>query len=1158
MNKRLNVRLLARLGAIVLVFGVAVHVVHAVQADRLARELRAQGDAADADGDKAQSARFFSRYLALRPDDRDVEARYGLALAEIAETTTRRYRAYHVLDKSLRGDPDNVTVRYALGNLAVKLGQYEAALVYLAPLREAKIDQGELEETLAWCHRGGGDKDKALAGFRRAIQIDPARLTSYQRLVDLLLELHRRDEAEAVLQAMIEANPTVGAARIVRARYLEKEAARQESQGEIELGLTRMQDAANEFEQAVKLGPKIIQVLLEAAAFERRRGRPDRARKLLHDAVRFSNNQERPVFELALLEEDGNRLDTAIRLLQEFTGKKEPQTIALLGALLLRAGQADELKSWPGSLEKESTWSHYLEALRLLEQGDVIEAARRLEALAPRVSGMPSWASRVQGDLARCYAQCSDYARHRDACRRAQSWDPASKQARLTWARALTAEGRAEEACKVWKKLMSDAEPPSDGWLDWGLALTRHNLNTSATASEWREVERLLDQAAKVGADPAVIAVARAEALAAQKQLDAAEKLLLHEIKTQSEKVTLQVALADLHAHRGNYRQALEVLRGNVTVPARLARLRYAQYGGTQVPQASNMVDDALRNLDELSAADKATLLRSRTELAEARSDTQETTAWRERWGRSAPHDLAAELMRVELSVRSGAFDELPKVTRALRHIEGDAGLRWRCVEVFTRILGLRSPDPDAAASLKECQRLLQEAARQARDATAGVGQAMLLEGRLEEIQGHTDQAIFLYQRAFELGMHGDAETTHLVELLRDKDQATGGANRFTDIDSVLTRWERENRIDPLRQSNTTVFPVLYPAPTGRLPRRLPPSLARLGTEAALKKRKITRALELAERAVPPGTGSHGDLLWLADIYDRADHTEKAARVLTQLVEKHGDLGETWLALIRHLVRHRQRAEAEALIPKAKQKLPTDDATTFLVVALCYEAVGRPEEAESWFKRALHAAPQDPLTLRHVGRFYLDSDQPEKAILPLHALARSPYGAGNEAWARRALATVPLHLQLLKRSIPARVEELLTESALSDLLAHKESAGKESIADLRARALVIAAQPGRAAEGITLFEETLSQGALTPDEKYWLAQLYDVADKRLQADKLMEELLTQEPHRAFFFAGQVRLLLRRDPSSPAESPMKRLVELEPDAARLRKLPQKAQ
>jgi Tfp pilus assembly protein PilF len=147
------------------------------------------------------------------------------------------------------------------------------------------------------------------------------------------------------------------------------------------------------------------------------------------------------------------------------------------------------------------------------------------------------------------------------------------------------------------------------------------------------------------------------------------------------------------------------------------------------------------------------------------------------------------------------------------------------------------------------------------------------------------------------------------------------------------------------------------------------------------------------------------------------------------------------------------------------------------------------------------------------------------------------------------LAGIPFRMLTLGRP-PA--QGLLAEVAEQELPA-------ESAADQRARALLLAARPGKANEALTRFRRTLSAGAsLTPEEQLHLAHLCELNGDRVEADRLMGELLAPGRETAQSLAAQVRLLLGRGEKAAALRWLKRLQEREPDAPRTRALRDRAE
>src|SRR5262249_44638453 len=286
------------------------------------------------------------------------------------------------------------------------------------------------------------------------------------------------------------------------------------------------------------------------------------------------------------------------------------------------------------------------------------------------------------------------------------------------------------------------------------------------------------------------------------------------------------------------------------------------------------------------------------------------------------------------------------------------------------------------------------------------------------------------------------------------------------------------------------------------------------------------------------------DHLWLADVLTRAGRSGEGRRVLEKLVERSGDLAEGWVALIRHLVREDEWGQAEDALTRAQRRLSGDN-TSYTGLGQCYEALAKVEQAERAYRLALKSAPTDPLVWRQLARFYLDHDRPEEALPHLRVLSVSPSTLPEHvAWARRMLATLSFQLVAL-RGAAKGVALPVSEAEALKLLSLNRHGGKDSVADRRARALVLGTDAGRRQDAGRLFGETLPLAPLTPEEQFRLAQLYEAKGDHSRAGEQMLSLLAAQPRNAQFLAGQVRRLLAWGDRTEARHWLRRLEKIEP-------------
>ncbi len=1128
MNKRLNVRLLIVVGVVVVVAGTAVHVLYGFQVRRHADQFREAGFRAADEKDLEGSAFHLERYLALRPDDAEARAKYALVASRLAKTTPERRRAYHLLEKAVHGQPDNVELRQALGHLAVQLRRFADAAHHLAPLRRAEVDLAELEQALAWCHLGAGDRPRAIECLRAATEHAPGRAVNYVQLAGLLLEAKQADEARQVMDRLVERNKQSAGAYVERARF-RRDAG-------------RLDKAAEDLDRARSLAPRDAGLAAESAELARDRNRLDEARRLLRDALAASPGDARLVLALAGLEHDVGRTADAVAVLRQgLKGAKEPSPdlVALLVELQRERGEDAEADREAARLGKaNAALVSYAEACREMRRGAWVEAARRLEGLRPAVADLPSWRPRVELALARCYGACGDAARQAEACRQAVTLGPASRSARLALARALVEAGSLREACDEWAKLMKLAEAPAAGFLEWGRARARWNAQRDASRSDWLEAERVLAKAEQAGADAVALALIRAEALVARKEFGPADAHLREAAARHPDRGELSAAIAELASRRGDHASAFQTLseaRGRPgikgDVELRLAQVRCARAAGSSQPGSAAAVEEAARGLERLAPADQGRVLRALAEAAWARGDVKEAARLCGRWARAVPHDLSAHLMQFDLANEGGDGTAAGKALEAVRHVEGDDGVRWRCGEA-TRLLAAarRSPQQDHRDALEEARGLLFEAGRR----QPSWGRVALLTASVDEAEGRTDAALEGYLRAFDRGERHEGLVERLVQLLSER-------KKFVDANRVLRTYQEDSAL--------AAGASPFAPPAGRAPLKL--SLARLGSEVARQAGDSARAVELAVQAVPPDARDHRDHLWLADLLERAGRTPEARQVLERLVEHAGDIPDTWVALIRHLARMGERERAEDALARAQKRLGREPGQQYAGLAECHEALGKAEQAERLLRLVLAEAPADPLLLRRAARFYLEHDRPGEAAEHLRDLIDSAAALPEQtAWGRRMLATLPFRSAALGRSFQDRPP---TEAEALRLLEENRQGGEERVDDRRARALVLGVNPQRRKEAVSLFEGTVRQRPLTPDEQLGLAQLHDLAGDRHRASDLMQALLASHGHNAQYLAAQVRRLLKQGDRAGARLWLERLKKVEPDTPRTRSL-----
>lgn len=181
------------------------------------RELTASGN--------AEARSYFLRALELDPE-------YARAHANVAVTYGRETLHRHPDDISdtsiadglqaaitaIQLDPTIPHAYYALGVLNLAIKEYDNALAAARHAIQLDVNYSDGYALLAEAGVLGGDLDEALAAIRRARLLHPHHPFSYHWIEGhILFQLRRFDDAQPLLEAAVEANPSFLQARIVLA-----------------------------------------------------------------------------------------------------------------------------------------------------------------------------------------------------------------------------------------------------------------------------------------------------------------------------------------------------------------------------------------------------------------------------------------------------------------------------------------------------------------------------------------------------------------------------------------------------------------------------------------------------------------------------------------------------------------------------------------------------------------------------------------------------------------------------------------------------------------------------------------------------------------------------------------------------------------------------
>jgi tetratricopeptide (TPR) repeat protein len=141
-------------------------------------------------------APFLKKAGELADDDPDIISKIGDAYVQINDVTAAIPFYLQAIELN-KGNPDT---RYKLAQSFLKTGHRNDAIHALEELLQANPLRLEAYEFLARLYQDGGNREQALASYQQAILIAPNDPENYLHAAEMQLELHKFDDAIAMLQ----------------------------------------------------------------------------------------------------------------------------------------------------------------------------------------------------------------------------------------------------------------------------------------------------------------------------------------------------------------------------------------------------------------------------------------------------------------------------------------------------------------------------------------------------------------------------------------------------------------------------------------------------------------------------------------------------------------------------------------------------------------------------------------------------------------------------------------------------------------------------------------------------------------------------------------------------------------------------------------------
>ncbi len=1154
MQRRLNWRLAVILVIAAVLVTSGIYGLHVLQVGRSQDLFLRTAQEAEEAGDYVKAVESYRLYLRLQPRDTAVRAQLGRLFAEIGQASD----AFNELEQTLRLDPGDEEIRREIVPIAMQIGRFTDAETHLRLLLDARKgtepqvegkseDDAELFDWLGQCQAASVELEDAAKSFVAAIGLDPTSYETYGRLAALLRhrwdrpldaeefravtddqaegDLTRLEQADRIMEVLVEQFPDAGLAHQERGLYLARAAAAEKDPAQ---SASLDAAAAVEAETAARLEPDDINVRSLAAQCALQQGNLDQARAHAEHGV--SLKPRLPIWYRFLAEQasrSGNT-DEAISWLRQGVDRSErgqDELLVLLANALLALERTDEAVEAIEDLRSFDNARHfvrYLDARVALAQGNWAAAAKGLESVRPDFRERPRLQSQIDVMLGTCYRELGDRDKHLAAIRRVSDTNPEFLRARLELAQALVASNQTDEAYRELveianAELVDGTSLPASVFLDLTKLAIRRNLRLSSPDTNWAEAEKWLAIAARKSPQAVLIPIMEAEIAVGKGDADRAEQILSNAKQERPEQLSFWIGLANLVGWKSDWSSARAILdeasqvNGDAVV-LRLAKARVLYHQSEGTPATDELLELAAPN-DEFTPEQNAQLWRELARYAIQMRELDLATELLNKLTEQEPDELDDWVLRFELAVHQDDSHGVKTALAAVERIAG-RGPRWHYGQAVH--LHMHATDEDTETLTTSLEHL--QSAQQ-----VFPGPAALLAAQIHQRMGQPEQAVEKFIEAIEHGSGDAATVRQAVQLLSLR-------QRFREADSLIREFER-------RQSKFS------PEVT---------ELGRVARQVSMQLEDFDRALTIATRTAED-SANYQDHLWLGQLatargflpngHDPA-LVEQAEQAFRRAVELGENVPEPWISLVVLLGRLNRTDEAEQLMREAAEKVPTDQLPTTL--AQCYEGLGRFEEAEAKFLEAVAASPANSNVLRTTASFYLrmrrqlsdlGRDYGKEAERYLAGILEDvPAENADTQWARNQLAL--LEFGRGGRENIERADKLLLENL---------SAKPDSLPDRRLRALVLIAK-GSAADRAEAFEILQGVGdQATPFENFAMAQLLerrgDWAEAARRARQVIDETAGQ-PEQLRYIGWYAAALIRHDQLSDAEAWITQLEQVE--------------
>jgi tetratricopeptide (TPR) repeat protein len=1099
--RKLNVRFLAVLLAVVVATVVGLFVVHRIQRGRIARGLIYQAEKAKQEGHPEKAVQYYSQYLTLQPEDNQIRVVLGELLEQVLDKQPIYVRnptqVVFLYDQVLLAEPDRHEIRRKLVKLTLwpRFRRYQDALTHLDALQKAFPDDGELWQLRGLCLEGQAKFEDALIAYRKAIESPPEQVRSHELLARLLrLRLNRFKDADDIIERMIKDHGRTYEAFLARARY----------RLEFKLG-----DIDADALEALTRAPDNLEAMLLAAKVEHGRKNYDKAVMLLENVIRQNPEDPRAYRHLSWIEYNLKKPETARERLQAGIVQC-PESYELhtaLAELLIQGKMFDQVQMILTELKNKGVREdrrNYLIARIHVAQAKWTEAVATLEPLRGDVRYSNELSVQVNLLLAHCQRQLGDMDRHLESLKRVLEFDAQSIPARQGIAVHHATMGRLDDAIREYQQLVALPSTPEHTGADLIRLLIMRVQRLPAPRQNWAEVAKMLEQLEQRQPKSIELLLARSDLLAAMKPngvAEASQLLTFACLQSKEPRLWLQAA----HYAEAADRNGMRVLDNAQKSIGDLVefRLKKAALLFNRSPGEFRQTLPALEKPgEEYTDEQRIELTQGLGDVCFAIHDYANAQRIFKSLAAQRTQDLQARLMLFEIALRQHDRESAQQWLDEIRRVDPPGGTTHSISDCRFQIFLAEQGDRGAADKAKTgLQHLVQ-----LRPNWPLVYQCL---GRLADVVEDRAGAIENYRQAIKLGDMDLRTHVRLVRLYTETKQ-------LQEASTLLGQVKQQGSLSPERQR--------------QLLQHLAPHLPGATMQS------FARGMFAGDSRDPHEHIWLGKMLW-----DTGDRNGGMAEFRKAIAEG-GKIPDTWITLVQALTLNGQSDEAMTLLDDAKKQLAPEQLPSTL--AMCLETLRQYDDALVKYQEALAIRPLDPQIVRRAVRLLLTLGKTQNAVAVLHQVADKPLGLSKEdiAWARRNLAIL---------GTAGRKPEDFVRGF--ELLQQNERECGPLLEDMRARVILLAHQPPQGSgasprqQAIAVLEKIVPQTQATREDRFSLAKLYDAEKAWDKAEKLYRSVIDSDPTNPAARTHYIRRLLQLGKLDKVSLPLQDLQRLAPDA-----------